>query len=298
MKKPNFFIIGAPKCGTTSLAHWLAEHPNIYMPKVKEPHHFNTDDNHLVYKNRDDYESLFSNVSEMHYAIGEASVWYLYSSQAVKNIEQYNPLAKYIVCIRNPIEMAYSLHEQQVVNCNEDIIDFTDAWRVQLQREQGQNISKWTMEPSHLLYGKVCSLGWQLERLYEKVDSNRILIVLLDDMKQAPSKEYAKILSFLGVENDGRNEFPVLNAAKESRSVLLKKIVRLLGGIKKKLNINRGLGILKAIDRKNIRYRDRKPMSRDMRLELEKYFTNDIKIIEKLINRDLSHWMNLEKRDV
>src|SRR5262245_35065298 len=85
MKKPTFFIIGAPKCGTTSLAAWLADHPDIFMSPTKEPHYFNTD--HKRYLNSlAGYEQLFEDATDRHSAVGEASVWYLYSANAVENI--------------------------------------------------------------------------------------------------------------------------------------------------------------------------------------------------------------------
>ena len=86
MVSPNFFILGAPKCGTTSLASWLSDHPHIFIPPIKEPHYFNTDDQHRNIRRRLDYEKLFRGVTEKHIGVGEASVWYLSSEVAVRNI--------------------------------------------------------------------------------------------------------------------------------------------------------------------------------------------------------------------
>jgi len=85
MKKPNFFILGAPKCGTTSLAMWLSEHPNIFMCPIKEPHYFNTDGLQRI-KTLEQYESLFTDAKPEHVAVGEASTHYLYSKEAVPRI--------------------------------------------------------------------------------------------------------------------------------------------------------------------------------------------------------------------
>ena len=85
VRKPNFFIIGAPKCGTTSLATWLSGHPNVFMSAVKEPHFFNTDDRRFI-STLEAYENLFRAASSDHCAVGEASVWYLSSTEAVRNI--------------------------------------------------------------------------------------------------------------------------------------------------------------------------------------------------------------------
>ena len=114
--RPNFFILGAPKCGTTSLATWLGAHPQVYMSPDKEPHYFNADDRHPGVSSLERYEQLFAGAGAEHAAVGEASVWYLYSKVAVANIEEYCQEPRYIVCLRNPVDMAHSLHEQQVVN--------------------------------------------------------------------------------------------------------------------------------------------------------------------------------------
>ena len=85
-RKPNFFILGAPKCATTSLANWLREHPHIFVPTRKEPEFFNTDDEphkHGGIANLDAYEALFRDACEKHLAVGEGSVWYLSSSTAI-----------------------------------------------------------------------------------------------------------------------------------------------------------------------------------------------------------------------
>ena len=68
-KKPSFFIIGAPKCGTTSLADWLRDHNNIFMSDPKEPHFFNTDSNHHSVFSLNQYQSLFDSVTEKHKAL-------------------------------------------------------------------------------------------------------------------------------------------------------------------------------------------------------------------------------------
>ena len=86
MKKPNFFILGAPKCGTTSLASWLSEHSDVFMSPIKEPHHFCSDFGYKEYRSHQRYLSLFRKANEQHRAIGEASATYLYSKVAVKNI--------------------------------------------------------------------------------------------------------------------------------------------------------------------------------------------------------------------
>ena len=81
MKKPNFFIIGAPKCGTTALARYLSEHNDIFMCQPKEPNYFSSDlpMRQPGVESIDEYLNLFSDADDSCKAVGEASVWYLYS---------------------------------------------------------------------------------------------------------------------------------------------------------------------------------------------------------------------------
>ena len=300
VKKPNFFIIGAPKCGTTSLGAWLSEHPEIYMSPVKEPHFYNTDMKYVHVKSWKEYERLFNSVTDKHIAVGEASVWYLFSQVAVPRIERELSDVKYIVMIRNPVDMAYSLHEQLVVAGNEHIKDFMKAWHLSEERARGRFIGRWCRDPKILDYKSACLLGKQVGRLYENVPKERVLILLLDEIKTNPRKEYLKVLNFLSVPDDGRIEFPVFNAAKERKYLWLRYMVmaagRASGAMKKFFGLSgRGTGLLISIDKRNIRYRPRPPMPVEIREELVEYFREDLRLLSTLIDKDLSKWLEMGK---
>jgi len=211
LRKPNFFIIGAPKCGTTSLSVWLGEHQKIFMSPIKEPHFFNSDDRQAITTLKD-YEALFRGASEEHIAVGEASVWYLSSANAVTAILRYQPEPKFIVMLRNPIEMAPALHGEMLLSGLEYEHEFSMAWGLQEQRRQGRRIrDSWARR--RFLNGEICSLGAQLERLYKIVSSDRVLTAILDDIRADPRHEYLRVLQFLEVPDDGRLDFPVHNPA-------------------------------------------------------------------------------------
>lgn len=298
MKKPNFFIIGAPKCGTTSMAAWLYEHPNIYMSPVKEPNFFNTDDNWTVVSSLRQYEALFRDAQEHHLAVGEASVWYLFSQTAVPNILQYSPTSRFIVMIRNPIDMAYSLHQQELYSGNEHIRDFAKAWELQSMRLKGREVSKFCVELKRLLYGPACKLGEQLERLYRLVPKERVLVIVLDDVKEDPRREYLKVLNFLNVPDDGRQNFPRYNPAKTYRSWWLGRIIglsgRMVGRIKRTFRVQKGVGVLNFINRVNTIRAPRPPLSKEMRAKLAAYFAEDIRLLSRLLDRDFSAWLSVE----
>ena len=292
MKKPNFFIIGAPKCGTTSLAAWLAQHPQVFMSPRKEPHHFNTDmKNHLT-RPRSMYERLFAGAKDSHIAVGEASTWYLYSDVAVPNILEYNPDARFIVCLRNPVEMAPSLHEQCRFAAHEHIADFAAAWALREERHHGRAVSFWCREPKQLSYGRACLLGSMLERLYERVPRQNVLALLLDDMRGDAGREYRKALAFLDLMDDRRRDFPVENAAKEPRFIFVQHIARLGYWVKLRTGITRSYGLA----RMNTRPRPRVPLAAGLIREVEEYYRADIAKLEALLGRDLSHWFRASAR--
>lgn len=288
MKRPNFFILGAPKCGTTSLAAWLAEHPEIFFSAMKEPHFFNVDGYPMTRSQRH-YERLFA-AADGYPAVGEASTGYLSSTAAVPRILEYAPDARFVVCLRNPVTMAVSLHEQRVYEEKEHISDFSAAWKRQDERRQGRGVNRWGWEPKSLVYGDLCALGSQMERLYEKTGRKRVLPLLLDDMQQDPGAAYRQVLAHLGVADDGRSEFPVHNAAKERRSGMLTKFVRLGAAAKRRAGIAGGLGLLNKIDGRNTVYRPRPEIDAAMRTELQRYFAPEIDKLAAVLGRDLSHW--------
>lgn len=297
MQRPNFFIIGAPKCGTTSLAAWLADHPNIYMSPVKEPHFFNTDLQYINTPSPFEYDRLFRATTHMHKVIGEASVFYLYSRDAIPRIEQEIPRARYIVCIRNPVDMAYSLHEQQLFSGDEHLNDFGEAWRLSEQRVQGQVVSHWCREPKLIAYGQVCRLGEQIERLYSNVHRDRVLLLVLDDVKKNPRREYLRVLSFLGIPDDGRQSFPAKNAAKELRWFWLRRGVQTVNRVRRRFGIPRlGTGLASVIEEFNTKTRPRVPMPPELRKKLIGYFREDIRRLEYLLERDLSEWLDEKSR--
>jgi len=297
MRKPNFFIIGVPKCGTTSLAAWLAEHPDIYMSPWKEPRYFDRDLKTRARITPDAYRALFAGVTDQHKAVGEATVWYLYSQEAVAAIERELPGAHYIVMVRNPVEMARALHEQLLLNGAEHVRDFERAWRLSPLRREGKKFRPWFVSDGRLLdYQSLCRLGEQLERLLQVVPRERVLVCLLDDLRENPRREYLRLLGFLNVPDDGRTVFKVKNPAKRIRSQVLQELI--VSGMKVERVIKERLGLapvtspfLRRLNIWNKVARPRPPLPDDLRRELETYFAPDIQKIERILNRDLSHWV-------
>jgi hypothetical protein len=297
LKKPNFFIVGAPKCGTTSLAAWLAEHPNIYISPIKEPHFFNRDGMYVT-DTLEEYESFFAEAGPEHLAVGEASTHYLYSRQAVPRILEYNPDARFIVCIRNPIEMVTSLHAERLWQGVETVRDFEKAWRLQPLRKQGKYIPRTIRrDPERLQYGSYCRLGEQLSRLYSHVSPSRVLVLVLDDLASNPQREYQKVLHFLGItENTFTPQFIVHNQRKAVRWIFVSYIMRYFSQIRRSLGFKKTLNLYVQLQSKINRAKpDKFILSPELEIELRAYFEDDIHLLERLLGRDFSGWLSLPR---
>lgn len=141
MRKPDFFIVGAPKSGTTAMHEYLGQHPDIFMPKVKESHHFATDllppnRPNSYYRSIDNYLAIFKGARNEK-IVGESSVFYLYSKTAAKNIYEFNKDSKILIMVRNPTEWLESYHSQLVYNGDEDILDLCEALKAEEEQKRG-----------------------------------------------------------------------------------------------------------------------------------------------------------------
>jgi hypothetical protein len=293
MRKPNFFIIGAPKCGTTSLASWLAEHPQVFFSPVKEPSFFNFDFGKRFFRTLSEYEKCFYESKDEHIAIGEGSAWYLYSRTAVPAIIKYTKFPRFIVMIRNPVDMVCSLHEQELFTGYETENDFNCAWSLQEIRLYGDQIPKTCVDPQVLFYGDRCKIGLQIKRLLKIVPREQILFLNLDQIKQDPRNEYIKTLNFLELKDDGRKHFPVFNSAKKRTFPILWYSINRLNTILDGVGVPHiRLGFTSFIDYRTRKEHHRSPISGEMKDCLRNYFKEDIILLESLTGLDLTNWKN------
>jgi len=289
IKHPNLFIIGCPRCGTTSLARWLAEHPDVFFfvgrdkyTKI-EPHYWCSDLNTQGRMNKKTYFRIFKNKDTFKHA-GEASTWYLYSQEAIKNIERaiYSP--KYILLIRNPIELVYSLWNFRFSSGREEA-NFLKAF----------HNPKYTSKLYD--YKSIGKISYKLERLYNLVPQNRILVLILDDIKKNPTKQWKKVTQFLDIKNFKVN-LVAYNANRIPRNRLTGVLYRTFVSFAQKtarFRIRSGLynlGIQGKI--KNILLNNNpievKKMPYHIREILLNEFLSEIERLEKLLNRKFDSW--------
>lgn len=304
MKRPNFFIAGAPRCGTTALYTYLSMHPRIFMSRVKELHYFATDFpgvHKITFRSIDDYLKVFSKANEQHLAVGEASPLYLFSSVAFQNMHVYDPAARVILSLRQPVDFIESYHQLNLSLLREDEPDLATAWELQERRRNGQRIPKSARQPELLLYGEVGQFGKYVERLFTIFPNEQVKIFLFDDLQSNPHMVYEETLAFLNVPSDGRQEFPPVNAGFENRSAFLARLVHppqpvyrafmkliSLFGVDFMENISLAYNHL---ERLNTARKPRSKMDGSLRARLLEHFAPDIEKLAGLIGRDLSIWL-------
>ena len=184
-KLPELYVIGAPKAGTTSVAAWLADHPDVYCSVPKEPFYWADDyprlRAHYGFATRTSYESLFASPSAVTAQVrAEGSTVYLYSSSAVANIRTFVPDARFVVCLRNPVDLLVSYHRNQLVALNEDDPDLGSAWQRSLSGRLPQTSP---LDPKLVDYPLVAGLGRALERCMELIPREHLHVIFFDDLR-------------------------------------------------------------------------------------------------------------------
>jgi hypothetical protein len=308
MRKPNFFIVGAPKCGTTALAHYLSEHPNVFLAHPKEPRFFAEEYRAGACTSLTDYLALFAESDASRTAIGEASVCYLASGTALPQIRRFAPNARIIVMLRNPIDLVPAYHSQLLYNLDEDEADLEQAWSLQETRARGRSIPRAQLNPPALQYRHIARLGSQVQRVLRIFPKEKVKLIVYDDFAVKTPEVYQDVIQFLHLPNDRRQHFRRINANKAHRFPWLARLVQqppaaaLAGAqsVKSLFGIN-SLGVGAALRRKNSVEVARQPLSPSFRTLLTQEFRSDIETLGDILGRDLSHWLiasNQRKVDV
>jgi hypothetical protein len=301
--RPNFFIVGAPRCGTTALSSYLAEHPRIGFSRPKETQFFCTDLPGIHFHTTDPQEYLdlcFGHcVGKNYLAVGEGSVWNLYSKDAIAKILRFNPKARFIIMVRNPIDLCVALYEKRREMLQEDQRSFEQAWRAEDDRGRGLSVpALFRKEIGVPGYCEVASLGGQVERAFSRIPEQQRLLIVFDDFIADTAAVYARVLAFLGVPHDGRKEFPRINEGQEIRhpklwALLWGTMLRahpLLDPVKRKLRVST-LNIYPRLSQLFLGRRSkRQAIPEALRAEMRACFDQDIKRLSVAIERDLSAW--------
>lgn len=291
MIKPNLFIVGAPKCGTTFLYHYLKKHPDIYFPEFKEPHFFGSD---LIRRNGaydlslNQYYNLFKSDKKI---IGEASTFYIFSKNAAKEIYNFNSEAKIIIMLRDLVDLVYSLHSQFVFSGDEIVEDFKEALDLENERLNGRNIPDQTTVLNKLFYiNNILSLPQNIKSFIDYFKEDNIKFIFLDDIRNNPNKVFFDTLKFLNVDtNIDAPKFKIINQNKIYKSRFIRNFIKKysigLGKIRSFFS-NKPLGIIRLLESFNKEEISRDSISNSLRDDLSKKFNNiDLKL-KKIANKN------------
>jgi len=210
---PNLFLIGAPKSGTTSLAAELGQHPEIFCPKEKEPRYYDStvfydfpEDQNRVSKSQ--YLDLYSGVAPQKKWLLDASVFVMYSLDAVQRIVEDSPEAKFIIVVRDPLSASKSMHSQRLktfyTHLREVNDDFYTCFDLLPLRRKGEAYPEGCRNKILFRYDLLYSYELYLPKLIEFLGS-RLLIIGYKAYSQNPEQVHEKITAFLNV--DTNNEF-------------------------------------------------------------------------------------------
>ena len=298
-KLPNFLIVGAAKCGTSSLHKYLDQHPEIFMSKVKEPRFIssqvtpfplNGPGDHKVeawyVKNFDDYSNLFAD-AEGYPVVGESSADTLYFHKGtIPVIKKYLGDPKIVIMLRNPVKRAFSAYQHMVRDLREDL-SFEDG----LLEEPNRIKNNWEL----IYHYKAASLYYDSVKAFLENFSS-VKIILTEEQEKRPQQVLRDIFRFLGVDpNCDVNTEIRYNMSGKPKSQWLHQFF-FEGNIARKIaqpiartlfSHETRMRIAQKIQEKNL---TRLTINPETKNELHRYFEEDIQQLEKLLNRDLSLW--------
>jgi len=299
---PDFIIIGAAKAGTTAIWNWLNAHPQVFMPRVKEPSFFSFQNTEVIPKNGpfdpsyskrittncSDYGALFQPSKGQ--ICGEASPIYLQTSDAAQNIHQYNSKIKLIAILRDPANRAFSQFSHNLREGYETTYSFFKALSLEKKRRQ----AGWLKFFDYLEGGRY---GKQLQAYYKRFDRNQILVLKFEDLNADPAAAFNKICSFLDIESTVKisltKKFNVSSSLKKApRIQLLKRMSNQPNVLKTVLKSMLPKGIRNLIKDKieQINQRDTQQMTSEEAETIYKELTADRVLLRKLTAMNFVTW--------
>jgi hypothetical protein len=285
--KVDFFIVGAPKAGTTSLYHYLEEHPEIEMSSQKEPDYFSDiplQEQGMYYgKNRintlDKYESLFAQKEGVIY--GEGSVSYLFYENVAEDIKKYNPNAKIIIMLRNPIDRAFSHY----------LMDY----RLGLVSDSFEDIinKKSKYKNAHLFYQQyieVSEYAKQIQRYCNVFSTDNLLLIDYEDFKGDVAGTVDLVYDFLKVSTEFAAD---VNTKHNTFTMPKNKGIRFIYSfvfLRKILTFIFPKSLVKNI--KGLLFKaDKKPeLLEETRNQLKQFFSDDVRELGGVLGKDYSKW--------
>ncbi|MGM0466005.1 MAG: sulfotransferase domain-containing protein [Acidobacteriota bacterium] len=300
-KFPNLFLVGSGKCGTTTLYDCLKQHPDVFMCSPKEPAYFckdfheESDEFHkkkkfFSFRDKQDYLSLFSSAKTQSVR-GEASTLYFLSQVAAKNIYEFNPEAKIIITIRNPVDLLYSVHGEYVLRFRENINDFAEALAAEKQRRNGENVPKTIPAPSLLFYSDKVKFSSHIQRYLDFFDKEQVKVIVYEDFKENNYKVIQDLFKFIGVNPNIDIDLKTYRASRKIKSKLIKNILAspYISQFPKKIIKGKNYYKLRSLFYKEIAEEMSRPqLQPKLKKEIMEKCREEVEKTERLIQRNLS----------
>ncbi|HEX5236853.1 MAG TPA: sulfotransferase [Sphingomicrobium sp.] len=314
------FIVGAPRCGTTTMARWLQAHRQVLFPFVKEPHFFAQHDLRglgeaaLRHRVEEDYLDHFFPDAEGERNVGaDCSVSYLYTPEQLEPALKLWPKSRFIVGLRDPLTLLPSLHKRLIFTGDENIRRFEDAWGAVPDRAAGRRIPWSTIEPRWLRYDEAARYGTYVERLFAAVGKERCLVMLFDDLVADPAEQHHRLLEFAGLDPMPAPELKAERESKGVRFLLLQQLLKhpprallpYLASVRHHGRFDKEAGAKakqtapggarKSLRKRLLRWNkvpdERRPVPLAVQREIKARFQEEVDRLGVLIGRDLSHWL-------
>ncbi len=285
--RPNFFIVGAPRSGTGSLYLYLKQHPEVYVSLLKEPQFFGADlaRNPPGIRDEDVYLELFELGNDRPLR-GEASVWYLSSLQAPYEIRAFSPEAKIVILLREPAEMAWSLHALHVQNGDENLTGFEEALAAEPARRGGRSLPAGTPAAEALQYAEAARYAPKVERYLDVFGPENVCCVLFDDLVRDSGITCRRVLEFLGADPELRVELDAERARERVRMMVARQLRSASPEVRRRVRWEQA---------RRHESPPRSPLDHRVAARLRERLAGDTLWLGELIGRDLSPWLRGER---
>lgn len=283
------------------MASYLAGHPDVFMAR-KEMHHFGADlrfGRQFYRRNAKEYLAEFNSWNGQRSA-GEASVWYLFSQQAAAEIKAFNPDARVIVMLREPVDMLYSLYFTFRWDGNEHLPSFEEALAAENDRRAGRRLARQTYFKQGLVYREAARYAEQVKAYFDTFGRERVHVILYEDFAADVPSVYRKTLDFLGVDsNRMQKNFKPVNTNKSTRNKLVRAVLHdpmvrsTMLAIRPWLpcQVFAAMQKVDALIRKyNGRPQVRPPLAPELSARLKREFAPEVERLSELLRQDLTHW--------
>ena len=287
---PNTFIIGAPKCGTSALSNFMAQHDEVFFSPIKEPLYYGRHVSSQVGMDFSNYLKLFENANSSKYKIiAEATPCILYDIASIKEILSHCPDANFIVMIRSPIDAVISDFIQTKKSKNYDkSVNVDEAWEECLSRRRNGLKVRFKYD-IHFLYYK------HISNILNVICPKKLKIIFHEDLLDKPNDVLKDLFLFLNIDEGFSPAISIINQAGVIKRGFLYDASFFIWRVSKPLRHRLGIYNLNTIkklfiDKSPLVIAQMKKISSTTRQSIIEHHLSDIHALEQLTNRDLSHW--------